>query len=568
MAQGKWRLVGDYPGKGEIHFTPLTFASLHEMAAQGAVERELPFAGTLEGHATISGPLKKPDALQADIVLPQIRIASNPNQSLPARAGGPDLVLRNTEPVRMLATLKTVNIQSAKFEAANTNIEAAGRVTFDAQSPWNVAVKGGINLAILRLFNADITARGNATLDTTVRGALNDPQVSGRLVLRGASLYLADIPTGVDNANGTVNFDRNRANIESSTAEIGGGRVGFGGFIGFGGGVLLYRVQANADQVRFRHPDGVSVTVNANLGLTGTSDNGLVSGTVTVMRAAFEPRADLSSLLAQTAKPLPAPSTPNEYLRGLNFDVRVESGPSLEVQTSLTRDLETEAELRLRGNAARPLLTGDISISQGEIEFLGNKYTINRADVRFINPSKIEPAFDVDLETKARGITVNISFSGTLNKLNVTYRSDPPLQSSDIIALLAVGRDPTTAAFANAQSRSNLLESGAGTLSQAVAAPVSSRLQRFFGVSRLKIDPSLTGVENIPQARLTLEQQVSRDITLTVHHESHAHHGTNRSRAVGYQSTVVGNCRPRGKRRLRHRFPVQKTVQVRVSLKG
>jgi translocation and assembly module TamB len=123
--------------------------------------------------------------------------------------------------------------------------------------------------------------------------------------------------------------------------------------------------------------------------------------------------------------------------------------------------------------------------------------------------------FDVDLQTKARGITVNISFSGTLNKLNIAYHSDPPLQSSDIIALLAVGRDPALAAVANAQSRTNLLETGASTLSQAVAEPVSNRLQRFFGVSRVKIDPSMTGVDNIPQARLTLEQQVSRDITLT-----------------------------------------------------
>src|SRR6202011_524972 len=79
----------------------------------------------------------------------------------------------------------------------------------------------------------------------------------------------------------------------------------------------------------------------------------------------------------------------------------------------------------------------------------------------------------------------------------------------------AVGRDPTNTAIANAQTRSNLLDTSGSTLGQAVAAPVSSRLQRFFGVSRLKIDPQLTGVENIPQARLTLEQQVSRDITLT-----------------------------------------------------
>ena len=44
---------------------------------------------------------------------------------------------------------------------------------------------------------------------------------------------------------------------------------------------------------------------------------------------------------------------------------------------------------------------------------------------------------------------------------------------------------------------------------------MTSTFFKAFGVSRLKIDPSLTGVENIPQARVTLEQQVSRDITLT-----------------------------------------------------
>ena len=50
---------------------------------------------------------------------------------------------------------------------------------------------------------------------------------------------------------------------------------------------------------------------------------------------------------------------------------------------------------------------------------------------------------------------------------------------------------------------------------QALAAPVTGRLQRFFGVSRIKIDPQLRGLDNNPQARLTIEQQVSKDITIT-----------------------------------------------------
>ena len=34
-------------------------------------------------------------------------------------------------------------------------------------------------------------------------------------------------------------------------------------------------------------------------------------------------------------------------------------------------------------------------------------------------------------------------------------------------------------------------------------------------MSNLKIDPKLSGVETTPQARLTLEQQISRNLTFT-----------------------------------------------------
>jgi translocation and assembly module TamB len=202
----------------------------------------------------------------------------------------------------------------------------------------------------------------------------------------------------------------------------------------------------------------------------------------------------------------------------MQLDVRIESGAGLEIQTSLTRDLQAEADLRLRGTLVRPVLQGAVSVTEGEIQIFGNRYAINRGEVRFINPVKLEPIFDFDVETKAKGITVNVSLSGTLQKLNFTYRSDPPLQSKEIIALLAVGRDPNaTAGTAAGQTvEPGFLQSAGGSLlGQALNAQLSSRVQRFFGVSRIKIDPQITGVENLPQARLTLEQQVSKDITIT-----------------------------------------------------
>jgi len=49
----------------------------------------------------------------------------------------------------------------------------------------------------------------------------------------------------------------------------------------------------------------------------------------------------------------------------------------------------------------------------------------------------------------------------------------------------------------------------------ALSGAVSARVERFFGASRIKIDPQVTGVDNIPQARITVEQSISPDVTMT-----------------------------------------------------
>jgi translocation and assembly module TamB len=202
----------------------------------------------------------------------------------------------------------------------------------------------------------------------------------------------------------------------------------------------------------------------------------------------------------------------------MQLDVRVRTGPNTRFTTTLTSDLQADANLNVRGSAARPVVQGRITVNQGEVNFFGGKYTIKRGEVSFYNTSKIEPVLDMDVETRVRAVTVGINFSGPINKLNVSYRSDPPLAPTEIIALLTVGRSPDSISYTSQgnQQSGSFLQTGANTLlGNAISAPISSQLQRFFGVSRLKIDPLISGLEGTPQARLTVEQQVSKDVTVT-----------------------------------------------------
>ena len=201
--------------------------------------------------------------------------------------------------------------------------------------------------------------------------------------------------------------------------------------------------------------------------------------------------------------------------------MQIETAPDIQFQSSLTQDLQVEANLRLRGTASNPAFLGPHQHHAGPGGLLRNAvHDQPGLGRRFTTRSRSSPILDIDLETKARGIDVTLTVSGPLNKLNLTPRSDPPLQFNEIVALLATGRTPDlgpVAAGAAEPPRRNRGSRWAPRRcsGQAIANPVAGRLQRFFGVSKLRIDPTLPGVENNPQARLTLEQQVTPDITFT-----------------------------------------------------
>jgi len=169
----------------------------------------------------------------------------------------------------------------------------------------------------------------------------------------------------------------------------------------------------------------------------------------------------------------------------------------------------------LRGTADHPTILGRINITDGRVAFNGTTYEVERGDISFSNPVRIEPVFDVELSSRVRDYDIGLGFHGPLDRLSTTYRSEPPLPTSDIINLLAFGRTPEEAATVIQPSPSFTESASNAILSQALNATVSDRVQKLFGVSHFKISPDLGGPEVNPNAQVTIEQQVSKNITLT-----------------------------------------------------
>jgi translocation and assembly module TamB len=530
---GEWKLEGEYPGSATIRFSKLDFAQLRAWiaplgsepaarppalpgakpaAAADATDR---VAGSAEGELRFEGPALKPASMKAELRVPKLEIGPAPGSVPPASA----ITLTNSGPIVASMANSVVTVESARLVGRSTDLSITGKVLLDQKSPLDLRVNGHVDLAIVQTFDPDLVSSGTVTADATVRGSIGAPQLNGRMQFEKAAFTLSDFPNGISNANGVVLFTAERATIQSFSGETGGGKIELSGSAGYSGGATVFQLQAHANQIRVRYPEGVSTVLNADLNLTGTPERSMLAGSITILRTGFNLQSDFSSLIAKSAEPVRTPAVQAGILGGLNFDIQINTDPDVQLQSALTEDLQADANLRLRGTVTNPAVIGRVTITQGQVVFYGTKYTINQGTVSFYNALKVEPILDVDLETKANGIDVTLTVAGPLNKLRLTPRSDPPLQFSEIVSLLATGRTPTSDPTLLAQQSTapgSWQQMGASALlGQAIANPVAGRLQRFFGVSKLRIDPTLPGVENNPQARLTLEQQVTPDITFT-----------------------------------------------------
>jgi translocation and assembly module TamB len=513
-------LRGNYPARGRLAFTEVQFASLLARLNGAAPGAKPPFNGVAGGTLDFSGNVIDPQSWKGTLQLPVFEV--RPMAELAGFGGSESLVFRNSGPILADFDVHGASVRQAQFRARDTNLSLSGRVGFGVRNPWDIRAQGVVNLALLGDFTEVSYCSGSALLDISVRGTLEHPELFGRVDLRNASVNFAGLPNGIDSANGAVLLYRDRVTIETLTAGSGGGKIALTGFISLAG-ETVFHLQAKAAGVRVRYPEGVSSTSDAALALTGTVDHSLLAGDVTITRVGFNPRSDLGTILARSALPVEVSTQPSRFRQGLRFDVRITTAPEVRFETQFAKDILADASLRLRGDSVRPVLLGRVQISQGEVMFFGTSYTINSGQILFVNASKIEPNVSLDLETRTQGIDVTLHVSGPVNKLNVTYRSDPPLPFSDILALLTTGREPATmlgslgSLGSQSQAGPSYQQGGANSLvTEAIATPITGRLQRFFGVSRLKIDPQVNGLTlSNAAARVTLEQNITSNVTFT-----------------------------------------------------
>jgi translocation and assembly module TamB len=499
--QSQTELVSNYQTQARFTVSNFDVQRPLSLFGPGTIKAESSISGT----ATLNGPLRTPQELSGmaefdnvDVKLQGVELKAAESLRVSLRNG--------------LATLEQVHIVGQDTDARFSGTAQLFGVTDPKGRRLDVKGTGSLSMALVHTFDPDIIASGKVEFTVNAGGLVMNPTLSGKVQFNSVNLALEGIPNGLSDMNGTLVFTEDRLQIQTLTAKTGGGDLNFGGFLRFRNGFFA-DLTATGDAVRVRMY-GLSATANANLRLQGSASSALLSGNILITRFGVGQDVDLAAFTGAgtTVTAPPDPSAPSNKIR---LDVHITSSPQLDFQNSYAK-LTGSVDLNIRGTVASPSILGRIQITDGSATFANTKYQLQRGDIYFTNPVRIDPTIDIDATAQIENYEVTVGLHGTASNLKPTYRSEPPLSEADVFALLALGRtQEEQQIYKESQMRAGIDPTTSALLGGALNATVSTRVEKLFGVGSVKIDPAFVGTLGNSSARITIQEQISKQITAT-----------------------------------------------------
>ncbi len=494
---GQTTLRPDYATQARIDFSQFNIDSVLRLAHIKQLSGESALAGSI----TLEGPLAHPELLRGDARL----------QDMQATIAG--VHLKSMGDVHATLANQHIRLDPLHVTGEDTDLRGQGTLALNGARQLDLAVSGSVNLKLAQTIDPDLTASGNTTFQVEAHGPLKDPSLQGRIDIENGAMSFGDLPNGLSQLRGRLEFNQDRLEVRTLTALSGGGPLSVGGYLSYQHGVYA-DLSVTGKGVRIRYPQGISSLADATLHLQGSQSSMLLSGDVLITRFAISQDMDFAALASQ-AKSAQGTAPPNAPTNHVRLDVRIHSSPQLNFQNAFAK-LAGDVDLRLRGTLATPSLLGRVSVTEGNAIIAGTRYELQRGDITFTNPVRIEPIIDLSANARVQDYDITLALHGTPDKMSVTYRSDPPMPESDVVALLALGRTGSAQRLYTQQQEQALSNPTTDALlGGALNATVSSRVQKLFGAGSVKVDPNYLGPFGNSTSRIIVEEQLGRNVTLT-----------------------------------------------------
>jgi translocation and assembly module TamB len=478
---------------GKIDFQPLVALYAPAQAAD--------LSGQTELHVTLRGPLGDKNQVEAHLEVPSLNVNYKQFQLAAAKP--------------IIADYKngTATLQPTSIRGTGTSIDTQAIVPVTTPKAASFLVKGNVDLGIAQLFMPDVQSSGQLQFDLDSKRYGAGSNLNGQIKIVNANLHTTDSPVGLDNANGVINVTQTRLEVSSFQGQTGGGTINATGAVVYRPSIQ-FQLGLQANNIRLRYPEGVRAILASDLALTGNPQASQLNGQVKIEHVSFTPDFDLSTFTSQFSGESSDSGTPGSFTQGMKLNIAVQSTSQMNLVSSQV-SVKGDANLRVVGTAADPVILGRTNLTGGEFFLAGNRYEVGHGTIDFLNPVRTEPVVNLQVRTRINEYNITLGLNGPVERLQTTYTSDPALPPVDIINLIATGKTVESAA-ANPSPSPTSAMGAQSLLASGISSQVSGKIAKLAGVSQLQIDPGL-GNDNGPNtgARIAIQQRVTSNLLVT-----------------------------------------------------
>ena len=363
----------------------------------------------LTGSLKLSGGLASPDEVEA-------LLASQPAEIAVGETTG------RLEGFEVKATRGLVSTAGIEIGTAGASFKVAGSATLQDRR-LDLTGKGKVDLRVLSPLLASAALSGTATVDAAVKGTAAAPDARGSVTISGATARLRMMTQSFTGIEANAVLEGNQVRVDKATAVLGGGNINASGTVALAGrGFGTVDMTITGKEIALRYPEGLRSRIQADLKLTGTPGQMLLSGDVRASRALYDRDFQTTSFLAS----VPVEDSP--ALRRIALNINVIARSPLRIRNDTAR-LEATGRLNIRGDLQSPSPFGrfEVVTPGGELYLLGGRYTVNRGTI--VYNGTFDPLLDIEIQRRVRirpsdtsqptgDYTAIIAANGTVNDIS------------------------------------------------------------------------------------------------------------------------------------------------------